>query len=117
MPGEFLQLRVWFDEHARAEAPRSGMDEYRQCRDAPDWPGLEAVLAAAALLAARDDQWQRGFAPGLAKFLRERQWLKKPAPPRSHRSGGNAAPGLDLTIIANLSTAERVLAKRQGGTQ
>ena len=115
---EFLELRDYYDKHARAEAPGAGVAEYRQCRAARVWPGLDVIVNAIDTLAARDDQWQRGFAPGLAKFLREKQWQKKPAPPPQSTGGGPpnwAARGGDPTIFSNLSTAERVLANRQGG--
>ena len=111
---EFQELRVFYDEHARAEAPKAGNAEYRQCRAARIWPGLDVVCRAITALSATDAQWKNGFAPGLARFLREQHWRKQPAAGRggSRRAGDGA---VDPITAKNMQAAARVLARRQGG--
>lgn len=109
---EFQELRVFYDGHARAEAPMAGFAEYRQCRAARIWPGMDAVCRAIAALAATDAQWKNGFAPGLARFLREQHWRKQPA--GSRRAGDGA---MDPVTAKNMEAAARVLARRQGGAR
>ncbi len=119
MPGiEFLELRQYYDKHARPEAPLAGFAEYKQARAARTWPGQDAVYRAIDALAANDADWKRGFAPGLGRFLREQQWQKKPVAGAA-RPGGSAAPdwasgGLDPTLAGNMGTVARVLARRHG---
>lgn len=116
-PGpEFLELRARYDKLARSEAPLAGFAEYRQCRAAGVWPGGRAVCAAIDDLAQNDAGWLRGFAPGLARFIREQQWRKKPAAPRTPPGpNGPARPpaGLDPTLAHNMEAAARVLARRE----
>lgn len=117
-PEEFRKLREYYDKCGRREAPGTGLAEYWQCRAARTWPGLDVMLRAVGKLASADDSWQRGYAPGLARFLRERQWLKPPTPARFPPSGGGPlrpATDGDSAIRNNLNTAARVLAGRYGG--
>lgn len=118
---EFLELRAHYDRCARSEAPLAGFAEYRQCRAANVWPGARAIHQAIDGLARDDADWLRGYAPGLARFLREHQWRKKPAAPRSGqaaRASGQSegAPartgGLDPTLAHNMEAVARVLARQ-----
>ena len=112
---EFLELREHYDRLARSEAPLAGFAEYRQCRAAKTWPGAPAIHQAIDGLARNDADWLRGFAPGLARFLREHQWRKKPASPRSGPAVNRrtpAAAGLDPTLAHNMEAVARVLDKR-----
>lgn len=77
-PLEFLELREAWDRCARREEPLAGFAEYRQLKARREWPGLDRVLDAMQLLSGQDQQWLRGYAPGLAKFLRLRGWKKEP---------------------------------------
>lgn len=83
-PGiEFLELREYYDQHARPEGKQAGFSEYKQLRASTSWPGKDALYDGIDRLKVEDGEWQRGFAPGLAKFLRERVWEKEPVPPKA----------------------------------
>lgn len=109
---EFQELRVFYDGHARAEAPMAGFAEYRQCCASRIWPGMDVVCRAVATLSATDAQWKNGFAPGLARFLREQHWRKQPAVQRLAGDGAS-----DPITAKNMEAAARVLARRQGGVR
>jgi hypothetical protein len=119
---EFLELRACYDRLGRAEGPLAGWREYQQARAAPTWPGLEQVRLAVEGLAALDRDWQRGFAPGLARFLREQQWRKKPSgqagggcAPGQARGSGSPRSGVDAATAGTMNAIARVLARRQKG--
>lgn len=80
---DFQELRQFWDEHFRQEMPLAGFTEYKQLRAAKAYPGDSRIYED--LKARIDCQfWDQGFAPGLAKYLRERAWLKPPsASPRA----------------------------------
>ena len=111
---EFFELRAHYDRCARSEAPLAGFAEYRQCRAAQIWPGARVIHEAIDGLARDDADWLRGYAPGLARFLREHQWRKKPAAPRpsqAARASGQSG-GLDPTLAHNMEAVARVLARQ-----
>lgn len=74
---EFQELRAAYDATARAEAPLAGFAEYKQLRCARAWPGLPRIDQALDVWSTTQ-RWKNGFAPGLARFLRERWWLLEP---------------------------------------
>lgn len=75
---DFQELRQFWDEHFRPEAPLAGFTEYKQLRAAKAYPGDSRIYED--LKARIDCQfWDQGFAPGLAKYLRERAWLRPPS--------------------------------------
>lgn len=80
---DFQELRQFWDEHFRPEAPLAGFQEYKQLRAAKAYPGDSRIYED--LKARIDCQcWDSGFAPGLGKYLRERTWTKPPsASPRA----------------------------------
>ena len=108
---EFRQLRAFYDRHGRCEAPLAGFDAFRRCQKESSWPGTRAVMDAIGSLASGDNDWQRGFAPGLARFLRERHWEKSPARRTATVSGQDAA------ILNNMSVAAKLLDARHKGKQ
>lgn len=75
---DFQELRQFWDEHFRPEMPLAGFAEYKQLRASKAYPGDSRIYED--LKARIDCQcWDQGFAPGLAKYLRERAWLKPPS--------------------------------------
>lgn len=75
---DFQELRQFWDEHFRPEAPLAGFTEFKQLRAAKAYPGDSRIYED--LKARIDCQfWDQGFAPGLAKYLRERAWLRPPS--------------------------------------
>jgi len=78
-PGiEFAELRTFYDEHSRAEAPLAGFFEYKQLRASRRWPGISRLCDAIILHENADPEGWKSFCPGLVKFLREHWWEKKP---------------------------------------
>ena len=74
---DFLELRQFWNEHFRPEGPLAGFAEYKQLRAARAYPGDSRIYAD--LQARIDCQfWNQGFAPSLAKYLRERTWRTPP---------------------------------------
>lgn len=74
----FEELRQRYSEVGRAEGPRSGLTEFIQLFGRNHGPAaLEPVFSGMEAW-AKSGQWQRGFAPGLARFLRERLWESPP---------------------------------------
>lgn len=74
---EFQELRAHYDQHGRAEAVAAGFAEYKQLRASRQWPGFARIMQAIDDYSTTQ-KWRAGFAPGLARFLRERWWLKAP---------------------------------------
>lgn len=116
-PIEFLELRQAWDKHARAEAPLAGIEEYWQLKKARRWPGNAHLLDAIIQLKEHDAQWQRGFAPGLGRFLRERGWEK---PPDSRvRAGPEGPPGKprpDDVVRRNAEISRKILEEQNART-
>ena len=81
---EFSLLRDAYNR-ARPEGQLSGRQEFLRLYHNPDWPGIDELIASVERLLAQDDQWRRGFAPGLGKFLAERLWTMKPRAPAGER--------------------------------
>ena len=74
---DFQELRQFWDEHFRPEGPLSGFAEYKQLRAARAYPGDSRIYED--LKSRIDCQfWNQGFAPSLAKYLRERTWRTPP---------------------------------------
>ena len=74
---DFQELRQFWDEHFRPEGPLAGFAEYKQLRAARAFPGDSRIYED--LKARIDCQfWNQGFAPSLAKYLRERTWRTPP---------------------------------------
>lgn len=74
---DFLELRQFWDEHFRPEGPLAGFAEYKQLRAARAYPGDSRIYED--LKSRIDCQfWNQGFAPSLAKYLRERTWRTPP---------------------------------------
>lgn len=107
-PGiEFQELRQFYDEHARCEAPLSGFMEYKQLRKSKIWPGISSICNAIEGHAMADPCGWKQFSPGLAKFLREHWWDKKP----NTRASPVSQSGIMLR--KNMETTAAVLAARQ----
>lgn len=81
---EFSLLRDAYDK-ARQEGPRAGRQEFLALFHSPEWPGIDELVHAVEALCAEDDQFRRGFAPGLGKFLREGMWRMKPRAPAGEK--------------------------------
>lgn len=111
-PIEFQELRSAWDNYARSEEPLSGLDEYWQLKHSKQWPGNGRIMAAMERLKEQDQQWIRGFVPGLAKFLRLRGWLKEPdTKARSPSTGGKSSP--DEVLDYNARTSQKILEERR----
>jgi len=82
---EFSLLRDAYDK-ARQEGPRAGRQEFLSLFHSPEWPGIDELVHAVEALCAEDDQFRRGFAPGLGKFLREGMWRMKPRAPAGEQA-------------------------------
>lgn len=76
---EFSLVREAYDK-ARLEGQLSGRQEFLTLYNSQAYPGHEELIASINLLCEQDDQFQRGFAPSLAKFLTQRMWTMKPRP-------------------------------------
>lgn len=106
-PGiEFQELRNFYDEHCRPEAPLTGFIEYKQLRASKRWPGQSRIYDAIDAHARADPAGWKTFAPGLAKFLREHWWEKKPSSRASPQQG-------ESPLRENMQTSAQVLAERQ----
>jgi len=81
---EFSLLRDAYDK-ARQEGPMAGRQEFLSLYHSQEWPGIDELVHAVEVLVAEDDQFRRGFAPGLGKFLREGMWRMKPRAPAGER--------------------------------
>lgn len=106
---EFQEIRLAYNERGRSEAPQTGLKEYIALKKSRQWPGLTAILDGVERLAAEDEGWLSGKAPGLARFLAE-QWWRMPA--RKARASPLAPPGQTVTD-RNEATAMRVLAEME----
>ena len=84
---EFSLLRDAYDK-ARQEGPRAGRQEFLTLFHSPEWPGIDELVHAVEVLCAEDDQFRRGYAPGLAKFLREGMWRMQPRAPAGDAGQG-----------------------------
>lgn len=84
---EFSLLRDEYDK-AKPEGKFSGRDLFLQLFHSREWPGLDELLEAVRRLREQDDQWRRGFVPGLARFLRERMWTLQPRAPAGEAGQG-----------------------------
>lgn len=82
---EFSLLRQAYDS-ARQEGPRAGRQEFLALFHSPEWPGIDELVHAVEVLCAEDDQFRRGFAPGLGKFLANRMWRMKPRAPAGEQA-------------------------------
>ncbi len=82
---EFSLLRSEYDK-ARQEGPMAGRQEFLQLFGSPDFPGLDEILAGLQRLLEQDDQFRRGYAPGLSRFLRERMWAMRPRAPAGEKA-------------------------------
>jgi len=81
---EFSLLRDAYDK-ARQEGPMAGRQEFLSLFHSQEWPGIDELIASVEKLCAEDDQFRRGFAPGLAKFIQQRMWRMKPRAPAGER--------------------------------
>ncbi len=109
-PGkDFYELRIFYDENAREEAPLAGFAEYKQLRASKSWPGQAPLYSAILRHAGADPGWKQ-FAPGLGKFLREHWWKKNP---RTLCAASGEKPANRATLLEkNMSVAAEVLADR-----
>lgn len=75
---EFQELRNFYNKNARQEGPLAGYPEYKTlvCRKMFNFA---TVMQGVLRLKEHDSEWIRGYAPGLARFLRERGWEKEAA--------------------------------------
>ena len=86
---EFQELRQFYNENARQEGPLAGHAEYKALVYRKLF-NFASVMQGIMRLKEHDSEWIRGYAPGLAKFLRERGWekeavtMKKPSSSRAH---------------------------------
>lgn len=81
---EFSLLRSEYDK-ARQEGPMAGRQEFLRLFGSPEWPGIDELVHAVDVLCAEDDQFRRGYAPGLARFLADRMWRMKPRAPAGEK--------------------------------
>ncbi|RHH25989.1 hypothetical protein [Desulfovibrio legallii] len=103
---DFQELRQFWDEHFRPEGPLAGFAEYKQLRAAKAYPGDSRLYED--LKARLDCQcWNQGFAPSLAKYLRERTWRTPPkaraAPAGNAKQESQADRAARLTYEAGMS--------------
>lgn len=86
---EFQELRQFYNENARQEGPLAGHAEYKALVYRKLF-NFATIMQGILRLKEHDSEWIRGYAPGLAKFLRERGWekeavtMKKPSSSRAH---------------------------------
>ncbi|MDR2893015.1 MAG: hypothetical protein LBV80_08025 [Deltaproteobacteria bacterium] len=115
MPGiEFVELREYYSREAKPEAELAGFIEYKQLRASRLWPGLSVVFEGIDRLKAKDSEWQRGFAPGLARFLRERQWTMQPrAAPEGRALPGQSQSWIDRANSETTAAIEEMERQRQ----
>lgn len=73
---EFVELRQYYDKFSE-EAEQIGFIEYCQLRAARAYPGHSALFDAIDAW-GKTKKWQEGYAPSLARFLREKWWRKLP---------------------------------------
>lgn len=73
---DFVVVREAYDR-AKQEGPLTGYDEYMELKRSGVWPGKEVVLDSISSWAATQ-KWTTGYAPGLKRFLAERQFMKRP---------------------------------------
>jgi hypothetical protein len=113
---EFSLLREAYDK-ARPEGPMAGRGEFLTLFHSPEWPGIDELLASVDKLVAEDDQFRRGFAPGLAKFLTSRMWLMKPRAPAGEREPEMTPERLETKrkLEEARRRLEEKLAKAKGG--
>ena len=114
---DFQELRQFWDEHFRPEGPLAGFAEYKQLRAAKAYPGDSRLYED--LKARLDCQcWNQGFAPSLAKYLRERTWRTPPkaraAPVGNAKQESQADRAARLTYEAGMSVLEEM---ERRGTQ
>ena len=113
-PGlEFKELRDFYNLHGRSEAPLAGFGEYRQLR-ASAWPGCEVIYNSIKAHKLADKQWKQGFAPGLAKFLREGWWQKNPCTQKSSNTHAEAKLKADEIIMKNAEVSRKILEAENG---
>ena len=114
-PGiEFKELREFYNLHGRGEAPLAGFAEYKQLR-ACGWPGQEAIYNAIQAHKTSDRQWNEGFAPGLAKFLREGWWHKKPSTKKTMGAlSAQVKPKAEEIIMRNAEVSRKILEAGNG---
>ena len=82
---EFSLLRQAYDS-ARQEGPLAGRQEFLRLFGSPEWPGIDELVHAVDVLCAEDDQFRRGYAPGLARFLADRMWRMRPRAPAGEKA-------------------------------
>ena len=111
---DFLELRSFYDENGRKEAPLAGFAEYKQLRAAKTWPGISQIFHAVEELKKADSQWKAGFAPGLGKFLREHGWKKSPTA-RASPPGTNGRKSTSAEIITRNAEISRQILEAENG--
>lgn len=106
-PGiEFQELRAFYDEHCRAEAPLTGFIEYKQLRASRRWPGINRICDAIDKHGKADPVGWKSFCPGLVKFLREHWWEKKPTARASPPGKSDAGMSQDAAFETALARRE-----------
>ena len=80
---EFSLVREAYN-NAREEGELSGRQEFLSLYNSKAYPGHDEIIAGINRLCEQDDQFQRGFAPSLGKFLSQRMWSMKPRAPVGH---------------------------------
>lgn len=110
-PGiDFLELREYYNEHFRPEGPMAGFAEFKQLRAARSFPGMSVIYHD---LGEREKArcWNKGYAPSLAKYFRERTWLAPITPNggRDQPQGGTSGKSFDVQGQAEMF--RRVAAK------
>lgn len=118
---EFVELREYYNAHGRGEAPGAGLVEYRQLRAAREWPGLLRIMQGIDAH-AESGKWRRGFAPGLARFLRERGWLAEPVEDGARLGqgagqGGEAGTGYRGPVLPPAPEIDDMLARVRAGQE
>jgi hypothetical protein len=108
-PGiEFQELRFYYNEHAREEAPLSGFTEYRQLRASKRWPGFGVIQNSISAYSAADpENWKNRHAPGLGKFLREHWW--KVTPKARASPARNGKPGAGDVMLKNSEISRQIM--------
>ena len=92
-PGiEFVELRQFYSEHFRDEGTLAGFAEFKQARAGSQWPGFSRLYEHLNAC-LQCGQWEKGYAPGLARYFRERMWKDQAKPRASPQRTSPAKPG------------------------
>lgn len=73
---DFVAVRNAYNK-IKPEGMLTGYDEYKELKRSGIWPGKDAVLSSIAKWSSTP-KWTRGYAPGLKRFLAERQFMSIP---------------------------------------